>query len=92
VKNFQGFSKHVEVILLPRNRDWIEYSPQGKQRLANVIARIERETGIKVRNYQDAPEITPDMFTDTTHLGRYTGDIPFTRLLADDMIEVLSRQ
>lgn len=90
VKNFQAISKRTEIILLPRNRDWIENSPEGRQRLLDVIQRIESETGISVRNYQDAPEITPDMFADTTHLGRYTGDIPFTRLLVDDLAKDLA--
>ena len=86
MKNFQEFSDQVEVILLPRNTDWIDYSPEGWERLNATVARIEQETGIKMINMQDLPEITPDMFTDTTHLGRYTGDIPWTRVLADTMI------
>lgn len=85
VRTFQAISKRTGIMLLPRNRDWIEYSAEGRQRLADLIKRIERETGIKVRNYQDAPGITPDMFSDTTHLGRYTGDLAFTRLLVDDL-------
>lgn len=83
VENFKEFSDHVEVILLPRNVDWIDYSPEGWKRLEQTIARIERETGITMLNLQDTAAITPDMFLDTTHLGRYTGDIAFTRLLVD---------
>ncbi|NNE06813.1 MAG: hypothetical protein HKN15_13915 [Xanthomonadales bacterium] len=90
VENFKEFSDHVEVILLPRNTDWIDYSPEGWKRLEKIIARIERETGIKMLNLQDTPEVTPDMFSDTTHLGRYTGDIAFTRLLADEMARSLN--
>jgi hypothetical protein len=89
VKNFQQISEHVEIILLPVNRDWIVNSPSGKQRLANTLERISRETGITIRNMQDVPEITPDMYSDTTHLGRYTGDIPFTRLLVDEIEPLL---
>ena len=89
VRTFQGFSDRVEIIMLPMNNDWIEHSEEGKKRLAAVVARIERETGLAVRSYRDAPEISPDMFGDTTHLGRYNGDIPFTRLLARDMAGVL---
>lgn len=91
VKNFQEFSDHVEVILLPRNTDWINYSPEGWKRLEQAIARIERETGIKMLNLQDTPHVTPDMFNDTTHLGRYTGDVAFTRLLADEMASNLKQ-
>ena len=91
VKNFQAFSNRVEIILLPKNGDWIQYPPEARERLDNVIRRIENETGIKVLDMQDVPEITPDMYTDTTHLGRYTGDIPFTRLLKDEMVPVLRK-
>jgi hypothetical protein len=89
VKNFQGIAENVEVILLPKNSDWIKNPPEALQRQADVLDRIERETGVKIRNMQHVPEITPQMYSDTTHLGRYTGDIPFTRLLTDEMIPVL---
>jgi hypothetical protein len=89
VKTFQGFSDRVEVILLPTNSDWIKTSPEGQARLDKVLARIEAETGVKIRSYQGHPGITPQMFSDTTHLGRYTGDIPFTRILTSDMATVL---
>jgi hypothetical protein len=85
VNNFQQISNRVEIVMLPANRDWIVNPPEAKQRLHSAMNRIEAGTGIKILNMQDAPEITPDMFSDTTHLGRYTGDIPFTRLLADEM-------
>jgi hypothetical protein len=91
VKNFQQISDQVEVILLPANRDWIVNSPAAKQRLSETLDRISRETGIPIRNMQDVPEITPDMFSDTTHLGRYTGDIPFTRLLVDKVRPILKK-
>ncbi|MDX1460225.1 MAG: hypothetical protein R3348_04140 [Xanthomonadales bacterium] len=83
VENFKQFSDEVEIVVLPRNRDWIDYSPEGWRRLEQTIERIERETGITMMNLINEPSITPDMFSDTTHLGRYTGDIPFTRLIAD---------
>ncbi|NND43782.1 MAG: hypothetical protein HKN58_00560 [Xanthomonadales bacterium] len=91
VENFKQFSDRVEIVLLPRNRDWIEYSPGGRERLERAIATIEQATGIRMINLQDAPEITPDMFVDTTHLGRYTGDVAFTRLLADIMATRMAR-
>jgi hypothetical protein len=89
VKNFQQISDQVEIIMLPANRDWIVNPPEAKQRLADTMQRISRDTGITIRNYQDMPGITPDMFSDTTHLGRYTGDIPFTRLLVDEIEPLL---
>ena len=92
VNNFQSCSKQVEIILLPRNGAWIENSPEGKARLYEVLKRIESETGITIRNLQDASEITPDMYSDTTHLGRYTGDIPLTHLLAEVIAPVLRNE
>jgi hypothetical protein len=91
VKTFQGFSDRVEVMMLPTNSDWVTPSPEGQARLDKVIARIEAETGVKIRSYQGHPGISNDMFGDATHLGRYTGDIPWTRILATDMVEVLKQ-
>ena len=85
------FSDHVEVILLPRNHDWIQRGPEASQRLSDVLARIERETGVTVRSFEDAPEITPEMFSDTTHLARYTGDVPYTSLLVETYSPILGR-
>lgn len=84
VQNFQQFSDHVEVILLPKNSDWIQYPPEAVERLAAVLYQIESETGVTIRNFQDIDVITTDMYSDTTHLARYTGDVVFTRFLADE--------
>ncbi len=83
VETFQQFSERVEVIMLPRNTDWIEYSPEARARLEEAIARIESGTGIPIRDFQDLDEITPEMFSDTTHLARYSGNVAFTSFLAE---------
>ena len=83
VGEFQQFSNHVEVVMLPRNTKWVQYSPEARARLDAVVARIQKETGVSFRDDQDLEEITPEMFSDTTHLARYHGDVPFTLLLAD---------
>ena len=51
VKNSQPIADRVEVILLPRNTGWIENTPEVAARLQPVIERIERETGVPVRNH-----------------------------------------
>ena len=84
VRNFQQFSDHVEVILLPRNHDWIGRPPDAEERLRRVLERIRQETGVTIHSFEDAPEITPQMYSDTTHLARYSGDEVFTRFLADE--------
>lgn len=81
VKNFQRFSDKVEVVMLPRNTRWIHYSEEGKTRLAKAIKQIESATGITIASHQELEEIDPDMFRDSTHLARYTGDIVYTDFL-----------
>ena len=83
VKNFQQFSENVEVIMLPRNTKWITNTPEGKARLADAIKQIELATGITIRDHQDLDVIDPTMFSDTTHLARYRGDVPYTNYLIE---------
>jgi hypothetical protein len=83
IKNFQGVSDNLEVIMLPKNAKWIKTTPEADKRLAEAIMEIERATGVKVRNHQDISEITPSMYRDTTHLSRYKGDIAYTDYLID---------
>jgi len=89
VGNFKAIADEVEIVLLPRNTNWIEYRPEVAARLQSVIERIERESGVRVRNHQIIPEVTPKMFSDTTHLGRYVGDIPYTEYLVDQYADRL---
>ncbi len=89
VKNFQGIADNVEVILLPKNSKWIHTTPEANQRLTNAINQIEHVTGISVKDHQNIPEITPEMFRDTTHLSRYSGDIPYTDFLVESFVERL---
>ena len=83
VKHFQTFSDKVEVMMLPRNEAWITYTPEGRRRLDAVLARIERETGLKVHDFQQIEGIDPTKFSDTTHLNRYQGAVAFTQFLVD---------
>lgn len=89
VKNFQRVSDNVEVIMLPKNSKWIKTTPEAEARLASVIAQIEDATGIKIRNHQSIPQITPDMYRDTTHLARYRGDIAYTDYLLKEYADQL---
>ena len=90
VREFQRFSKHVEVVMLPRNTEWVRYSPEARARLDEVIRRIRDETGVVLRDYQVIDAVTNDMFSDTTHLARYQGDVPFTLFLAERYAPVLA--
>jgi hypothetical protein len=86
VENFKQFSDKVEVVMLPRNTDWINYSPEAQARLDAAIAQIEKATGLSIRNHQNLKEITPQMFRDATHLARYQGDIAYTQFLVEQYI------
>ena len=92
VRNFLVISDEVEVILLPRNTDWVNYKPDAQQRLNRVLRQIESETGVKVRDFQVHPRISPEHFSDTTHLSSYDGIDIFTALLAREYADVLRDQ
>ncbi len=91
VTNLRAVSEVVEVILLPRNTDWITYTPEVQLRLDEVLRHIESETGVKVRNFQVHPNITPAHFLDTTHLSYYDGIDIFTEILADTYADALKK-
>ena len=89
VRNFQSFSEHVEVILLPRNTDWVNYTPAVRARLDAALQAITDQTDVVIRDYQVHPKIGPEHFLDTTHLSLYDGLDIFTKILAEDYAEVL---
>jgi hypothetical protein len=83
VENFKQFSDKVEVVMLPRNTDWVNYSPEARARLDKAINQIEQATGIKIVDHQVIDEVPPEMFWDATHLSRYIGDVAYTKYLAE---------
>ena len=83
VENFQQFSDQVEIIMLPRNTDWIEYTPEARKRLQAAISQIEQATGVTIRDYQKIDGLSNAMFGDTTHLNRYQGAVRFTHHLVE---------
>lgn len=89
VENFKEISDQVEVVLLPRNTAWIVHSSAAQARLQAVLQKIEDSTGVEVKDYQALPEFTPDLFSDTTHLSRYKGDVAFTHFLAEEYAKVI---
>ena len=89
VKEFQKFSDQVEVLLLPKNTDWIKNPPEALARQQAVVDRIRRETGVVVRDLQEMESVPPEMFSDTTHLNRYRGAVAFTQYLVDQYEDYL---
>lgn len=90
VQNFQEFSDHVEVILLPRNHKWIRRPPEAQERMRQVLERIHAETGVTIRSFEDREEFTPELFSDTTHLSRYAGDVTYTSVLVETYAPILA--
>lgn len=89
IKNFQSVSDNVEVIMLPKNSEWIHNTDAGQKRLEQVVKQIELATGVTIKNHQDIAEITPDMFSDTTHLSRYRGGVAYTKYLVKQFSTLL---
>lgn len=89
IEDFKAVSQHVEVILLPRNTEWVNYSPEAQARLNAIKQRISEETGVYVRDFQETPEITSEHFRDTTHLDM-NGIDAFTRVLAEQYAASIS--
>jgi len=89
VNEFKSFSDHVEVVLLPRNTAWINYTESGQKRLSTVLAKIEAATGMKITDHQDLTIMKPHMFRDTTHLNRYQGATTYTQYLAEEYHQYL---
>lgn len=84
VRNFERIADHVEIVMLPKNTDWIQNSPEAIERQRAVVERIQAETGVRVRDFQEIDAVSNDMFSDTTHLNRYYGAVAFTEFLVEE--------
>jgi hypothetical protein len=83
VRALASVSRETRVVLAPRNRAWNQPTPEGRARLAAVLAHIERETGAKVLDLAESPEFGPEDFIDVTHLNESSGRPKFSRRLAE---------
>ena len=90
VENFRQVADNVEIIMLPKNTDWIKNSPEALERQAAAVRRIEEATGLTVRDHQQVEDVTNDMFSDTTHLNRYYGAVNYTAFLAREYTKLLT--
>ena len=82
IENLKSVSHHLEVVLLPRNTDWVTYSPQAQERFDGVIERIKKQGNVTVLDTQEIPVISPKDFVDTTHLSYGRGITAYSRYLA----------
>lgn len=85
VKSAQRFSDRVEIVVMPRNRKWVQPSPEGQQRLAQMLAHLQQVTGVTVRNYQEHEAFDESAFYDVTHLSMDSGRPLFSTILAQDV-------
>jgi len=85
VETAKGFSQQVEIVLMPRNRDWVQLSAQGQQRLQQMLAHLAQQSGVAIRNYQDHAALDGNDFYDVTHLSMDQGRPIFSKVLAEDL-------
>lgn len=78
-----GVSERTVLLLGPRNRAWVQLTPEGRARLDEVVARLSREVGVPVVDLSEAPEFTPEDFIDVTHLNESSGRPRLSRRLAE---------
>jgi hypothetical protein len=88
VKALNSVSRRSRILLVPENRAWVEPTPAGKARLAEVLERIRRETGTKIIDYSSNPAFRDEDFFETTHLNP-AGKAKFSRMLARDAARIL---
>ncbi|MFL5350265.1 MAG: hypothetical protein ACJ8AT_36280 [Hyalangium sp.] len=91
VRALASVSRETRVVLAPRNRAWNQPTPEGRTRLAAVLARIERETGARVLDLAESPEFGPEDFIDVTHLNESSGRPKLSRRLAEAVAEQWSQ-
>jgi hypothetical protein len=87
VRTLASVSRETRVLLAPRNTAWNQPTPEGRTRLAAVLARIERETGVPVVDLAESPEFGPEDFIDVTHLNESSGRPKLSRRLAQAVSE-----
>jgi hypothetical protein len=78
-----GVSERTVLLLAPRNRAWVQLTPEGRARLNEVMARLSRDTGVPVVDLSEAPEFTAEDFIDVTHLNESSGRPRLSRRLAE---------
>ena len=91
VSALASVSQETRVVLAPRNPAWNHPTPEGRARLAAVLALIEKETGAKVLDLAESPEFSPEDFIDVTHLNESTGRPKLSRRLAEAVAEQWGR-
>ncbi|MBN1203576.1 MAG: hypothetical protein JXB05_01455 [Myxococcaceae bacterium] len=85
VRALASVSRETRVVVAPRNPAWNPPTPEGRARLAAVLALIERETGAPVMDLAESPEFGAEDFIDVTHLNESSGRPKLSRRLAEEV-------
>ncbi|WP_290577619.1 hypothetical protein [Ketobacter sp.] len=85
VDSARRFSDRVEIVLLPRNRQWVQLSPAGQARLQALLQQLQQRTGVTIRNYQEHGAFDGSDFYDVSHLSMDKGRPLFSSVLARDL-------
>ena len=88
VRELAAISDRIEVVLMPKNNDWVKNPPEARARQRPVLERIERETGVRVVDYQHLQELDGGYFWDVSHMTPEGGEY-FSARLAEDWSERL---
>ena len=88
VRELAAISDRIEVVLMPKNYDWVKNPPEALARQRAVLERIERETGVRVSDYQNLRELDGGYFWDVSHMTP-EGTEYFSVRLAEDWSERL---
>lgn len=85
VRALAAVSRETRVVVAPRNPAWNRPTPEGRARLAAVLARIEREAGVPVLDLGESAEFGVGDFIDVTHLNESSGRTKLSRRLAAEV-------
>ena len=85
VQTAKTFSDRVEIVLMPRNRQWVQLTPDGQARLQALLTYLQQQTGLSIRNYQQHEAFDGSDFYDVSHLSMDKGRPLFSSLLAQDL-------
>jgi hypothetical protein len=83
LRELAAASRHVYLLLAPRNTAWIAPTAEAQARQDAVVRRLCAEGGATLVDFSTSPEFHAADFADTTHLTAVDGRAKFSRLLGE---------
>ena len=85
--------ERVALVVLPISPNIMRaMRPEARKRFADVIAKVQRETGYPLLDFLEPPELGLDDFYDAEHLSLTVSAGKFSSLLADRVAELLDHR